>query len=353
MSNDNAINEEAEILTERQCPTGSTAYSDRISWLMAYLSELAYIRFNPPPLDKSETKQSFLNAINRLIDSQRQEKLTKLTEMIDYDHEAEKKLLESQLEKLGIRLVKTFDKGGTQAILVENKEFLVIVFRSTEATNMRDIKSDMDAVLIPAEEGGRVHSGFDRAFSVVHTDIQETLDKASYAKKPLFITGHSLGGALATIAARRLTHKGDIAACYTYGAPRVGNIEWVAGIRNPVYRVVNAVDGITMIPPSGSFIALLSDISSLIPVFGESVQKTITENFSDYMHAGDMRYLTNCTSDDYQEVRLLPATNLLFRLRIWWKSFRTPKKFVNDHSILVYRKKLAIIAQKRNPPNPA
>ena len=349
----NAITEEAEILIEKRRPTGRTAYSDRTSWLMACLSQLTYIRFIPPPLHKSEAKQSFLNTINRLIDDQRQKKLTTLIEKVDYDHEAEKKLLESQLDTLDIQLVKIFDKSGTQAILVENKEFLALAFRGTEATSMKDISADMDAELTPAEEGGRVNGGFDRAFSVVHTDIQETLDKASYAKKPLLITGHSLGGALATIAARRLTHKGGIAACYTYGAPRVGNIEWVAGIKTPIYRIVNAIDGVTMIPPGSSTVALLSDISSLIPVFGGPIQKTITENFSDYMHAGDMRYLTNCTSDDYQEVRLLPATNLLFRLRIWWKSFRNPKKFVNDHSILVYRKKLAIIAQKRNPSNPA
>ena len=75
MSNDNAIAEEAEILIEKQRPTGRTAYSDRTSWLMACLSQLTYIRFAPPPLHKSEAKQSFLNAIDRLIDSQRQKKI--------------------------------------------------------------------------------------------------------------------------------------------------------------------------------------------------------------------------------------------------------------------------------------
>ena len=66
---------------------------------------------------------------------------------------------------------------------------------------------------------------------------------------PLFITGHSLGGALAMIAAKKITHKGGNAACYTFGSPRVGDEVWISNIKTPLYRVVNAADCVTMLPP--------------------------------------------------------------------------------------------------------
>ena len=75
------------------------------------------------------------------------------------------------------------------------------------------------------ETGGKIHSGFNEAFSQVSVEIQTILNKEEYKNKPLFITGHSLGGALAVIAAKKLTHKGGMAACYTFGSPRVGDVE--------------------------------------------------------------------------------------------------------------------------------
>lgn len=62
--------------------------------------------------------------------------------------------------------------------------------------------------------------------------------------------GHSLGGALAVVGTHRLENRHHIAACYTFGAPRVGGPKWTDKLKSPVYRTVNATDGVPLVPPS-------------------------------------------------------------------------------------------------------
>src|SRR3954447_21195474 len=67
--------------------------------------------------------------------------------------------------------------------------------------------------------------------------------------KPLFLTGHSMGGALAVLTACRLAKMGrPPAAVYTYGAPRVGDRAFCAGYSIPTYRVVNRLGLVPEMP---------------------------------------------------------------------------------------------------------
>ena len=91
--------------------------------------------------------------------------------------------------------------------------------------------------------------GFSKAFEQIAADIQKNLAEKKYQEKSLFITGHSLGGALATVAIKRLTHEARISACYTFSSPRIANKNWIAGIKTPIYRLVNAADPVPMMPP--------------------------------------------------------------------------------------------------------
>ena len=67
-------------------------------------------------------------------------------------------------------------------------------------------------------------------------DSEGAKDKSGN-KLPVFITGHSLGGALALLTTRALPQD-MVGACYTYGAPRVANYEYFDGMKTPVFRVV-------------------------------------------------------------------------------------------------------------------
>lgn len=338
--------EEIENLLAKELPSYRKAYSDRTSWLMAFISELAYIRFNP--IFKDSSKAHFVKLVTQLVGESDIKSLNKLIDTVAYDAGAEKKKLEENANFLNLKLVKTFDTNGTQAILLENDTYIFLGFRGTEATSIKDIKSDINAVTKVCESGGNIHSGFDDAFSQVAVEIQKTLNLKKYKNKHLFITGHSLGGALATIAAKKMTHVGGIAACYTYGSPRVGNVDWAMGIKTPIYRVVNAVDPVTMMPPSGVLIEIASRVLGIIPYVGATIKKLLLSKFGGYYHCGDMKYLSICRAGDYENVQLLYGVSLLFRAKTFLKNNIPASKIPTDHSITVYRNKLKVIACKRN-----
>lgn len=332
-----------DMIQKGEPPSSRKAYSDRTAWLMACLSELAYVKFNPL------LKGNYLiERISGLIDDGKLKSLQELAIRFGYDHEEEKKELEHTLTFMDFTLGKTFDRNGTQAFIVSNSSFAVLAFRGTEADSIKDIKADAKAVLVDCDSGGKVHQGFDDAFNAVAQDIQHELNNEKYATLPLYITGHSLGGALATIAAKKLSHNAGLAACYTFGAPRVGNEEWISQIKTPLYRIVNAADCVTMLPPGDEIITAVSWVTGLIPRVGEKLSSWLTAKFGGYLHCGNMRYLTNCQKGAYADVRLLYAVSLLYRIKGWLAKNRPWKKFLSDHSIAVYRKKLFIIAETRN-----
>ncbi len=340
------LNRVKGLLDKGRPPVYRKAYSDRTAWAMACLSELAYIRFNPI-FSHDQHKKHFLDNLSKLIDENKQSSLLKLIDLLGYDHLAEKKKLNTELDVLGVNLIETFDSNGTQAILVSNDTFIALAFRGTEATSIKDIKSDMKAQTMQCETGGKIHTGFKKAFDEVALDIQNTLNEEALRAKPLFITGHSLGGALATVAAKKLSHKGGIAACYTFGSPRVGDEEWIADIKTPVYRLVNAADCVTMLPPGTELMTMFSWICQFIPSVGEAISSKVLK-LSGYIHGGNMRYLTNCSSGQYNDVRLLYSVGFLYRIKGWVMKKLPWGKFLSDHSITVYRKKLMVIAEKRN-----
>ncbi|MDG4813469.1 lipase family protein [Hydrogenovibrio sp. 3SP14C1] len=340
----NEINEIEDLLS-KEMPTYRQAYSDRTAWIMSCISELSYIKFNE--LFPGKAKEYFIQKLSDLIDDDKKSSLFKLIELVDYDPQKEKQKLEENTAFLGMHLVETFDNNGTQAILLENDTSLFLGFRGTEPTSIKDIKSDTKATTIACESGGKIHSGFSEAFNQIAIEVQQTLNKEQFSKKPLFITGHSLGGALATIAAKKITHNGGIAACYTFGSPRAGDIDWFTNIKTPIYRLVNAADPVTMLPPGSETIGLFAWGSKFIPYFGKSIRGWLLSKFNGYYHGGNMRYLTNCTKQDYSQTKLLYSVSFFFRIKAFIVKKMPWKKVLADHSISIYRKKLRIIACAR------
>ncbi len=338
---------EVELLLSKDLPSYRQAYSDRSAWVMACMSELAYIRFNP--LFKGVNTSEVIQKISELdVGSSALSKLQGLLSTFSYDHVEEKKSLEFELKQLDFKLFQTFDCEGTQAILVENDKHVILAFRGTESNSIKDIKSDAKAISKKDASGGKIHSGFEEAYQKVAFDIEIALDSQALRKKPLFITGHSLGGALATIAAKKINHKAGIAACYTFGSPRVGDEIWISDIKTPLYRLVNAADCVTMLPPSSELITVFGWLLSLIPNIGKQLRAWILDRFDGYIHGGNMRYLTNCANSDYQNVKLLYSVSWFHRAKALIIKKLPWKKMLADHSISIYRKKLLIVAQARN-----
>ncbi|MGC6482353.1 MAG: lipase family protein [Synechococcus sp.] len=121
-------------------------------------------------------------------------------------------------------------KNSAQAILVEHIHYFVLAFRGT------DQKADwVDNLNLGVKETdfGKFHRGFlgslDDVWPSLWAKYQELrkinlgqIDEAGPSRRrPLFLTGHSLGGAMATVAAARLLDLDHpFISCYTFGQPR-------------------------------------------------------------------------------------------------------------------------------------
>lgn len=141
----------------------------------------------------------------------------------------------------------------TQAMLVEFGEaspFAVLTFRGTEQ-KPQDLITDLNIGLHSLGKNKiEVHEGFTEALDSVWFKIEKELDAL---KCPIYFTGHSLGAALATLAAARRLPKNPPKAVYTFGSPRVGNSSFVAtlsSIANNIHRVVDDEDIVATLPPT-------------------------------------------------------------------------------------------------------
>jgi hypothetical protein len=101
-----------------------------------------------------------------------------------------------------------------------------------------------------------VHLGFSSVLKRSWSKVEEILREAE--DKPLFVTGHSLGGALAVLSGCRLAKMGrPPVGIYTFGSPRVGDMNFCAGYALPTYRVVNRLDIVPELP--------LASVKRLLP----------------------------------------------------------------------------------------
>ncbi len=163
----------------------------------------------------------------------------------------------------GYTLISTFtdtEVGGNPPIgfwCIKENEYLVLVFRGTEG----DFEWFEDALILqepltistlPNENLGCVHTGFLTTFQNLNQTPAQALQAAPEAlalaeNATVFITGHSLGAAVATLASLDL-HAFNIAT-YTFGCPRVGSPTFAAAYDKFAPNNFRVTSGWDIIPP--------------------------------------------------------------------------------------------------------
>ena len=146
----------------------------------------------------------------------------------------------------------------TRAVIAERHDAIIIAFAGTDPLIPANWITDFDIglrfrfnerVTPPA-----LHSGFEKAYKSVAGKIAEGLAKRS--KPPVLVTGHSMGGALAVIAADDFLAEKKLrpTAVYGFGIPRVGDEDFAKRyndtLGNTTYRLVHGDDIVATVPPS-------------------------------------------------------------------------------------------------------
>lgn len=347
-----------------ETPIKRAAYSDRTSYLMAEMSRLAYFKF-----EGGNNVDEIIQQVREL--SPGNQKLVALEALIksrvSYSSESESKALLSEiLKQSGSLLIQTFCNPGTDAqaflCIRPSQGIAILAFRGTEP-NLKDIKADIKARLVPFKYNGKteqIHSGYLSQFDSIREDIVKELAKDEIKKLQLFITGHSLGGALAITAVKFLAS--DITgACYTFGSPPVGTKTFDHDIKTPIYRIVNHVDIVPRLPNPimvhgirlFAFLVgvALSPFAELISQIKESAWydslSRVLIDAQKYRQSGYGSFLVG----EGSKVRLRYSVGIYDRL-VWWSKqlvnlFRGEFKLLSDHSIETYSKKLATWAEQR------
>lgn len=133
-----------------------------------------------------------------------------------------------------------------------------VSFRGTE--DLADWLQDLDAIpenYAPLTGFGHVHGGFQDVYELVRKSIVANLPNALTGCTQILITGHSLGGAVAVLAApdvfRGMPPNTIEPRLITFGGPRVGLPDFVSAFNTDIescFRVVNFLDIVPLVPPA-------------------------------------------------------------------------------------------------------
>lgn len=120
--------------------------------------------------------------------------------------------------------------------------------------SLYDTLTDLNAGIRSSHTGFSVHQGFYYAFDSILFELKQFISSLE-GVTTVHCIGHSLGGAIATLAADWIKANGAISTVklYTFGSPRVGLEHFAAKctsrlIASNVYRVNHKTDPVPMVP---------------------------------------------------------------------------------------------------------
>jgi len=190
----------------------------------------------------------------------------------------------------GVPIFKCNDAGTPAtsfAGVLEYKEFSVVAFQGTITRDPKQLlRNNFDALLdwlqnfrallVTSEDlsfnvPGRIHQGFADQLNLIYPDLTAELKKDR--AKPLYVTGHSQGGAIAAIATKALVTDGfPVVAAYTFAAPRSGDTHFAESVTTDVHRLEFGDDIVPHVPMRSNLPFLFRQLIDLaVAQFGSKV----------------------------------------------------------------------------------
>jgi len=148
----------------------------------------------------------------------------------------------------------------TRGIVAEGHGATIVAFAGTDplvpANWLTDFNVGIDLGINTGVTPGPVHRGFETALDAVWEQVAQVL--AGRGERPVLMTGHSMGAALAVIAADRALADETVnvraTAVYAFGMPRVGDEDFSVRYNDTLgattYRLVHGDDIVATVPPS-------------------------------------------------------------------------------------------------------
>jgi endonuclease G len=152
-------------------------------------------------------------------------------------------------DQWGFDTFEFIDTGDTQGFMAAAANVAMVAFRGTES--LGDWLANLSVTRSAWPPFGSVHTGFLGAFALVREQVKAFVVQQQAAH--LWVTGHSLGGALATIAAAELSAVATVSGVCTFGQPRLSDTQvenfFATALRGRFHRFVNNNDIVSRVPP--------------------------------------------------------------------------------------------------------
>ncbi len=158
----------------------------------------------------------------------------------------------------------------TQLLITINNNSLYICFRGS--SSLKDWIVNLDLNLTKCTKNNKsykIHNGFNNQYTSVKNDIINKISHLLniYNINNIVITGHSLGGAIATVCSLDLIDNpllfNKTVYCVTFGCPRVGNKDFINLYNSydiKTHRIVTKGDPIVKLPFNGNYRHVCSSI---------------------------------------------------------------------------------------------
>lgn len=190
------------------------------------------------------------------------------------------------------------------AYVASGEDVVIVVFRGTDDTEDWFFNGN----LYPRQMAeGSLHCGFACAYGTVRTQVLEEIKKAS--AKHIWITGHSLGGAMALVCAYDVTvYQGrQIDGVITFGQPMIGKLNLTACLQGKLgdryAHFINELDAVPQVPPGYSHFGLaLQFFQGTVRKSSDYFPKVMQS--TPYWNSGD-----NEGDDEYVPIDQLPQMN--------------------------------------------
>lgn len=206
-------------------------------------------------------------------------------------------------------VINSTDSDRINACLVgKNANGIIVAFRGTIPPGDPHSIPDWleDFFTVPTTCGalpGQVHSGFCHDIHTIMQSIINAVNALNPAATNVYVTGHSKGGALASLGAYLLHAAGiPVQQVVTFASPKTGDPDFQAGYQKVIpnqIRYENYGDLVPLVPPAAPFIAGLAAVVKLIPDIGARLAAIIKEAEGwNYVPVGQ-KYFIESAADGY------------------------------------------------------